>query len=398
MKRIVICCDGTWNQPDQGIPTNVTKLALAVANQGTDDAGDPVEQLVYYHPGVGTRRSERFRGGGFGLGLSRNIRDCYRFVVEHYEPRDELFVFGFSRGAYTARSLVGLIRNAGVLRARHVERIPDAYALYRGGGDARHPDGNEALLFRRSFSHPDVRVRFVGVWDTVGALGIPGVPKWLARGRWGFHDTTLSSFVDAAYQALAIDERRRPFGPTPWIQSPDAGTQRFEQLWFAGSHCDVGGGNADQSLSEVPLAWLVEKAHMEGLGLRRGHFVRCATPEPARRKRGEEMAPDPSGAMKNSMTPFYWLMLGPKRRELTVTDAAGRPQAKLALAAEQRHGDAGLAPRYAPPNLLHALAASPPLGVQAPAMVEERAAATGGPAAPAVASGAAVGAAGPPAA
>src|SRR3954452_18589960 len=131
-KRLVVCCDGTWNRPDQladgvAAPTNVTKVALAVSRE--DSAG--TEQLLHYEAGVGTRRLERIRGGGFGLGLSRNVRNCYRFLVENYEPGDELYFFGFSRGASTARSTVGFVRNAAILRREHIDRIDAPYALYR---------------------------------------------------------------------------------------------------------------------------------------------------------------------------------------------------------------------------------------------------------------------------
>src|SRR3954470_17593333 len=129
-KRLVICCDGTWNTPDQerngqACPTNVTKFALAVA----DTADDGKEQRVFYHRGVGTSRSERIRGGAFGFGLSRNVKDAYRFIVDNYEPGDELYLFGFSRGAFTARSTAGFVRNAGILRRECADLVDDAYAL-----------------------------------------------------------------------------------------------------------------------------------------------------------------------------------------------------------------------------------------------------------------------------
>ena len=245
-KRLVVCCDGTWNTPDQQQPTNVTKIALAVAS--ADDDG--LEQRVFYHRGVGSRPGDRIRGGAFGYGLSRNVRDAYRFLVHNYEPGDELFFFGFSRGAFTVRSLAGLVRNCGILRRSESRRIADAYALYRGRANATKPNGVESVLFRRSYSY-EPRIRFIGVWDTVGALGIPvtGLPvaRWLNR-RWGFHDTDLSSHVDAAYQALAIDEQRGPFRPTLWTQQDHAPkTQVVQQVWFSGVHCDIGGGNPNTS-------------------------------------------------------------------------------------------------------------------------------------------------------
>jgi uncharacterized protein (DUF2235 family) len=166
-KRLVLCCDGTWNTADQQrdgqpCPSNVTKVALGLAR----DDGEGVEQRVYYQQGVGTQPGERLRGGALGLGLSRNVQEAYRFVVDNYDRGDELFFFGFSRGAYTARSTVGLIRNSGILRRERAGRLGEAYPLYRD----RARD-IESQLFRRSFSH-EPRIRSVGVRDTVGSVGI----------------------------------------------------------------------------------------------------------------------------------------------------------------------------------------------------------------------------------
>src|SRR6266540_1375162 len=221
-KRLVLCCDGTWNTAEQKSPTNVTKLYNALARE--DAAGN--EQRPFYHVGVGVKPSERIRGGAFGFGLSRNVKDTYRFIVENFEPGDELFFFGFSRGAFTARSTAGFVRNSGILRRENIDRVDQAYALYRSR--SAHPRGEEAQLFRNSYSH-ETRIRFIGVWDTVGALGIPlsGLRLVnLVNRRWQFHDTELSSTVDAAFQALAIDEQRGPFRPAIWTRT---GSQTCEQ-------------------------------------------------------------------------------------------------------------------------------------------------------------------------
>src|SRR3954471_2178106 len=270
VKRLVVCCDGTWNRPDQtkqgvAAPTNVAKISLALADE--DDAGNP--QVLHYEAGVGTRRGERFVGGVFGVGLSRNVQDCYRFLVDCYEPGDKLYFFGFSRGAYTARSTVGLVRNAGILRPEHRRRIKQAYALYRSPTRDSEPSGIAAELFRRSYSHSEIHVQFVGVWDTVGALGIPidGFRPPLLSKLWTFHDTTLSSYVRNAFHAVSIDERRRPFRPTLWEQQEGA-QQRLEQVWFTGVHCDVGGGYRDPGLSEIALLWMVERARECGLAFK----------------------------------------------------------------------------------------------------------------------------------
>jgi uncharacterized protein (DUF2235 family) len=314
MKRIVVCCDGTWNRPDEVSPTNVAKIHGAVA-----DTDGERRQVPFYHRGVGTSGGlDRYVGGGFGWGLSRNVRECYRFVVDEYEPGDELFFFGFSRGAYTARSTVGLIRNAGILRREHVDRVDDAYTLYRGRGDDRHPNGAESKRFRQSYSHDEIDVRFVGVWDTVGALGIPGVPKMLAGRLWAFHDTQLSSKVKLAYQALAIDEQRRPFVPSLWYRSPgDDGV--LEQRWFAGVHSDVGGGYPQCSLADIALCWMAGRARAAGLALKDDYLATAHIPDgdvnPADedRRLGKEVSPDVEGTIHPSFKGFYRL-LGPRAR------------------------------------------------------------------------------------
>lgn len=345
-KRLVVCCDGTWNTPDQvtstpvaggasvrvPAPTNVAKLALAVSPR--DDAG--VEQRTYYHCGVGTTRSERLRGGAFGLGLAANVRDAYRFLVDCYEPGDELFFFGFSRGAFTARSVAGFVRNAGILRPEHSGRLADAYALYRSRG--AHPVSTEAMLFRRSYSY-EPRIRFIGVWDTVGALGIPVNGLRFLNRRNQFHDVALSSTVDAAFQALAIDERRRPFRPAVWMPSTTPG-QVVEQVWFSGVHCDVGGGNAQHGLSDITLAWMAGKAGEHGLAvdpatMKQGHWDQRFT--------GDGLDPDPLAPAGNSFTGFYRLTRPWRRPIGTVSPAeAAASSAKL-----RRDQDA----RYRPPNL-----------------------------------------------
>jgi uncharacterized protein (DUF2235 family) len=275
-KRLVICCDGTWNSLGQPAPTNVVRVRNAVA--GTDPAG--VRQLVHYRAGVGAGKKllEHLAGGLFGVGLSAAVRDAYRFVVENYEPGDELFFFGFSRGAYTARSTVGLIRNCGVLRPGEAHRIDEAYRLYRDRDPATGPASPAARRFRRDHAHEDeTPVRFVGVWDTVGALGIPmsgGRLVNLLNRRWRFHDTQLARTVQSAFQALAVDEHRKSFAPAIWAPCPDDdGTQQREQVWFAGAHSDVGGGYPEPELANLALGWMAGRAEKCGLVFRPDAFA-----------------------------------------------------------------------------------------------------------------------------
>ncbi|MBN9608530.1 MAG: hypothetical protein BGO26_19150 [Actinobacteria bacterium 69-20] len=268
-KRLVICCDGTWNTKRQTSPTNVVRFCDMIVPHGADGT----EQRAFYHSGVGTGRWDRLRGGAFGFGLSRIVKDAYRIVVNNYDPGDELFFLGFSRGAFTARSTAGLIRNAGILRRDQAAHIDDAYALYR---TKEGPDAPAAVEFRRQYSLSDrTPIRFIGVWDTVGSLGIPnlGIPllgpvaRWVNR-RWAFHDVKLSSRVASAFQALSIDEARRPFEPTLWQQQPHSDGQQLAQVWFAGDHSDIGGGYADRRLAEIALWWLTARARDCGLAFR----------------------------------------------------------------------------------------------------------------------------------
>lgn len=351
-KRLVVCCDGTWNRPDEHVdgiaaPTNVAKIALAVSRSGDDG----INQCLYYQRGVGTRRLEHHLGGAFGFGLSRNVRDAYRFLVDNYEIGDEIFLFGFSRGAYTARSTAGLIRNCGILRGDHAGRIREAYALYRSRNHRLEPSTIESRLFRRMYAHEDVTpIRFVGVWDTVGALGIPidAIRLPVVERFWGFHDTALSRSVVSAYQALAIDEQRGPFRPTLWTQHPEATGQVLEQVWFAGVHKDVGGGYANPALSEIALLWMAERARGCGLSLDRAHLrTDAAAPSTEDRTIGIQLLPDALGELHRSRTCLYRL-LPAHLRELGDPDGEQQSAASSAL---RRMAEMPSPPGYCPPSL-----------------------------------------------
>lgn len=276
MKRLIVCSDGTWNRADAKTPTNVVKLYRGIVLQDGDTA-----QIPWYDPGVGTEnRLSRAVGGVTGLGLTQNVEDAYRFLIRNYEPGDDIYLFGFSRGAYTARSLGGLIRNSGILRRDYEARVEHAIKLYRD--PKRNPYHPDVEQFRADFSHPEFRLKLIGVWDTVGALGIPvGVFNTLNRRLHSFHDVKLSRSVEFGYQALALDERRRAFSATLWEVQHDptealgnigeiGGRQTVEQVWFTGAHSDVGGGYADARLSDAALKWLMEKAAATGLALKPG--------------------------------------------------------------------------------------------------------------------------------
>lgn len=266
MKRIVVLCDGTWQRPDGRYPSNVVHMARCVLPRSSDG----VDQIVYYQEGLGGNSGiDAFNAAVFGRGIDAEIQRIYRFLVHNYRDGDELFFFGFSRGAYTVRSTIGMLRNAWLLHKAYAGLIPRAYHIYRTRWG---PDADNAVRFRGPHCRP-VRVRFLGVWDTVGALGIPvALFDGLNEERYGFHDTTMSRIVEHACHALAIDERRKPFAPTIWKTRNDR--TRTEQAWFSGSHSDVGGGHRDAGLSHVSLHWMAIQAAQAGLGFDRASLER----------------------------------------------------------------------------------------------------------------------------
>ncbi len=260
-RRIALLFDGTWNNRKDR--TNVLRMRESIHTSGEDDP----EQPCFYDPGVGTHWYDRFSGAAFGRGLSDNIRQGYRWLAGRYRTGDEVYVFGFSRGAYTARSLVGLIRKCGLLISSDEQRLNKAYELYRNKNIA--PDDPGAADFRAGNSR-EIRVHFIGVWDTVGALGIPVSHVPFGRDYYRWHDTELSKIVDYAYQAIAVDERRKDYAVAVWTRSRPQNLG-VEQRWFVGAHANVGGGydkDPADTLPNPPLRWLQDKAEAAGLRLK----------------------------------------------------------------------------------------------------------------------------------
>ena len=266
MKRIAIFCDGTWNTPDTAedgklCQTNVVKMANALAQTSVDGT----EQLLYYHTGIGSEGSliRRIFDGATGTGISDNILHAYRFIIKNYQKGDELYLFGFSRGAFTVRSLSGLIRNSGILKRENLDKVNTAYRIYKSRKPEHQPREVESALFRRTFAVEEATIiKFIGVWDTVGALGNPLFLHGIFSRRNEFHDTGLSTRISNAYHALAIDEKRKNFEATLWHQQPNSGSQVLEQVWFPGVHSDVGGGYqaSECGLSDIALHWMLGKA------------------------------------------------------------------------------------------------------------------------------------------
>jgi len=275
MKRIAIFIDGTRNRPDAEHPTNVVRLAQSVRHYATGGSdGHGMSQIVLYSTGVGSgqgntllaRQTDKVFGGALGWGLTSIIVNAYRELMFVYEPGDEVMMFGYSRGAFAARSLVGLIRNCGILQRRSLRHVPDALRRYRSMEAADAPDSEESHQFRLDHS-PGIttnddevawrkreghslagvvpfKIAYLGVWDTVSAMGAPEIlpiSKWL-NVQYRFHDTRLTSLVLAARHAIAIDERRKLYPSTPWSNSIDLNAKHGEdfkpthlQHWFPGN-------------------------------------------------------------------------------------------------------------------------------------------------------------------
>lgn len=258
-KRIVYCADGTWQTPLNN--TNVYRLykALTVTS----------DQVTFYDDGVGADVTglTRTLDGAFGAGILQKIQDGYTKIAHVYEPGDEIFLFGFSRGAYTARSLAGMIANCGVPTGAFSDNcVTQAFAAYRD------PVNRASILAGlTACGLGQATIRMVGVWDTVGSLGIPAIFGGVDEKAYGFLDTGLHPDIKNAYQCLALDEHRAQFPATLWTSAPAAG-QTIEQIWFSGCHSDVGGGTASAGgvdaatkLSDITLGWMAAKAQALGL-------------------------------------------------------------------------------------------------------------------------------------
>jgi uncharacterized protein (DUF2235 family) len=271
VKRLALFLDGTWNNVSDN--TNVWRLKSLCARSP--------EQLVYYSAGVGTQTGEHLSGGMFGIGINDEVINAYEWLVENYEPDAQLFIFGFSRGAFTARSLAGFISKCGLLKPGSPVSLNQLFDRYRKGtaasvlalGKVVASDLSQEDKWIKEYSRA-IPIWFQGVWDTVGSLGVPlpCVPN-VSRSDFAFLETDLRINDTHAYHALAIDEHREAFAPTLWVKTtPKAGEtypprdlDHVEQRWFVGAHANVGGGYADDLLAQIPLEWMMSKAVAHGL-------------------------------------------------------------------------------------------------------------------------------------
>ena len=289
-KNIVICSDGTGNSAIKGRGTNVFKAFESIDLNGHRTQPELIPQVALYDDGVGTEDFKPLKifAGATGYGLSRNVKQLYKELVRIYDPGDRIYLFGFSRGACTVRTLVGLIAACGILNVDTLHTAGDlesavnkTYKVYRKSYRTAlaklflgEPDTSLITRFRNEHCLPcDVPITFMGVWDTVDAVGLPfHLSDFINMVfyRFKFRDHTLSKLVKHACHALAIDDERHSFHPLLWHEGEgDAG--RIEQVWFAGAHSNVGGGYPKQGVSLVALEWMLQKAEhtgREGEGLR----------------------------------------------------------------------------------------------------------------------------------
>jgi hypothetical protein len=306
-RRLVVCCDGTWNWPDQEHETNVVRLLRAIEPQAQHGAGAAIAQITHYHLGVGTGNIlDRVVGGAVGIGLSNSVKACYGFLVDNYAPGDEIHLFGFSRGAYVARSVAGMIGRIGLLQRWEMERFMQVWDWYVQPRNKRREEDLDRLAPKRQ---RDVDIECIGVWDTVGALGIPGT-RFCAQ-SFAFHETELGERVRHAFQALAIDERRGNFQAAAWSANPQPKTgQVLEQAWFPGVHSNVGGGYERHGLSDTTFLWMLSRIQRYGL-------LALDTTHLAGALDGSE--PYPDGALEDSRTPFWRLIGSPCPRPVGLT-------------------------------------------------------------------------------
>lgn len=283
MKRIVVLIDGTWNKEGTGANTNVAKLdsgkktitqAFIKAN-----ATDGIAQHVHYHDGVGSDGdlTQRLLGGAIGLGLKQIIQNVYEAIVFDFVAGDEIYIFGFSRGAYAARALAGLIGASGIQRQKNRDEFEVAWDHYRvapavrqqpqtaSAGDRKTLDVYDTLVQRQTF-HDTRAIKCVAVWDTVGSYGIPAgiglapLARYFTLVTLGFHDTSFGEHIEVGLHAVAVDEHRRPFVPTFWtIEKGRQAKGHVEQMWFAGAHCNVGGVYPQSGLSDEALIWMIAR-------------------------------------------------------------------------------------------------------------------------------------------
>lgn len=320
-KNIILCSDGTGNRGGKGNGTNVWRIYNYIDINCHQDNSSPQKQISYYEDGVGTEDFKLFKliGGAFGWGLSRNIQELYDFLIKNYEEGDRIYLFGFSRGAFTVRSLAGLIERCGIPENKddplHPEKraqnsrelqkkVNTAYRIYknthkrkrfsmlrnrfkmmdslfnvlpriygsRSYNDTIESYESEAAKFKAENSIKNIDIHFIGVWDTVSAIGMPfDFLRWLLDWVFNinFHSHQIGPSVKYGYHCLSIDDERHTFHPQLWDETNKTNA-KVEQVWFSGVHSNVGGGYPKPGMAHEPLYWMMNKAQECGLVFKKG--------------------------------------------------------------------------------------------------------------------------------
>ncbi len=334
MKRLFVCCDGTWNSDNdefQGVPvpTNVVRFFNALEIGATAHG----RQLGYYQAGIGStgNRLTRLINGMFGFGLDQDIRSAYKWLADHYENGDKIFIVGFSRGAFTARSLTGMLTRCGLPTQVTWPLVKQAWHLYRLPPTQPNCQERQDAFRKQHGAAPNIR--FLGVWDTVGALGIPAQLDLcgIFRNRYRFHNLSLSPNIERAVQAIAIDEQRTNFFPTLWEFGNQPAPPYVSQVWFPGVHADVGGGYRETELSDITLQWMIEEAQQCGAVFKAGMLAQVAAAT-------QDFRACAQGILHNSLiTPYRQLGYCPRPIPRMVPDPSAQTHqiSALALARQQ---------------------------------------------------------------
>ncbi|KAH6998621.1 hypothetical protein BKA56DRAFT_626946 [Ilyonectria sp. MPI-CAGE-AT-0026] len=292
-KRLIACCDGTWMDSDNGyeepgllrsegtlqVPSNVTRISRCFKRRCSDGK----LQIISYESGVGTGSNtlDSITGGAFGLGLSERMRETYSYLCANYMDGDEIILVGYSRGAFTVRSVAGMVGALGLLTREGVEHFYPIFKDMQHWMDDHYKDPFPNVPFPNKPKGPNaakeyrarleslgytrvkqdggdgelIKIKAVCVWDTVGSLGVP---------RW--YDTSLSDRIEHAFHALALDETRPPFSPAVWERLPgNKLTTDLRQVWFPGNHANCGGGWEDQGIANCTLAWMMDQMASVGI-------------------------------------------------------------------------------------------------------------------------------------
>lgn len=393
-KRLILLLDGTWNdweasdddtnivrledriiqhlQPPRAVPipaTAKTEVAVTGTEQVSAFRSANRDNYVFYQRGVGTGFNDKLSGGIFGEGLSTNIRRAYKFLSFNYQPGDEIFVFGFSRGAYTARSVIGYIAAAGLLKREACSTANEerAWTFYRTSPADRMP-AEWVELTQYVHKREDFRINLIGVFDTVGALGVPiSLFDIENRQKYAFHDVNLSSITKVNLHAIAIDEQRKPFSASIWRRPRyKQYDTRTEQVWFSGVHADIGGGyystatrNKRAALDDITLDWMIRrvKRHYDdfpiGLGTALDPRAHSAAEQHNSRRRQYRLFPRAYRSMANMPVKdlrFWQTAVSYDRRDGPIEENV-HISALMRLGQPTGSGSA----KYAPRNLLRIL-------------------------------------------